>query len=325
MRIRYWVAILLTLLIALCYSTAFAQSGAVQEGKRLPVISATAASGVWLQRAAFDRATYGKVRGVCPGASREPKIVIYTNTLSKEFFKIAIAVDNYIANHQELEWSFVQVQDQKGAQAGGYTAEELSARLDEVKRLAQQNGIKHLSFLIAAPGSNNTETSKNVTLAHVRPMDQEFPTVDWLVETPIAELQGFRLSNYILSLDRTIQIKDQPAPPIFTVIRIKAGETASQEMALPEGIFRSATTGRDALWVRSTNQTVGGKPTPLGTGNATLPGVPALDINWDTDQPLVKFHAHPDIVPGTYDMVFTYRSFGFGNFITGIRIVISPK
>ena len=324
MHVRSWRVILLTILSIAWYRPACAQSGTVQEGKRLPVISATAASGVWLQRAAFDRTTYGKVRGVCPGASPEPKIAIYTGTLSKEFFNIAVAVDNYLADHPELAWSFVQVQDKKGAQAGGYTADELSARLDEIKSLAQQNGIKHLSFLIAAPGSNDPEASKNVLMAHVKPANQGFPTVDWVSETPIALLHGLALSNYIFYLDRALRIKDNPAPPIFVVIRIKAGETGSLEMAIPDALFRSGGgTGRDFLFARRTDLTLGGAPTSIRANNATIPGVPGLDVSWDNNQPMIKFHAHPDTTAGTYDLVFTYQGFGYGTFSTGIRVVIS--
>ena len=322
MHLRYWVAILLTMV---CYRTACAQSEMVKEGKPLPVISATAASGMWLQRAAFDSNTYGKVRGVSPATSEEPKIVLYTTTLSKEFFNIALAVDNYLADHPELEWSFVQVQDQKGAQAGGYTAEELRTRLDQIQGLVKQNGIKHLSFLVAAPGSNSAEADTNVIVAHVRPLAPGPPVADWVANTPINELQGVQLSNSMQSLDSTILIKDNATPLIFSVVRIKAGETGSLEMALPVGEFGfGGAHGRNSLHVRRANQTVGGKPTVMGFGNATLPGVPGLDITWENDQPIIKFHAHPDAVPGTYDLVFTYQPFSnLGPFITRVRVVIS--
>ena len=125
------------------------------------------------------------------------------------------------------------------------------------------------------------------------------------------------------SLDFTIRIKDSAAPPLFSVVRLKAGETGSLEMALPIGNFNTgAAHGRSFLYVRRANQTVGGKPTNLGPGNATLPGLPELDVIWDNDQPIIKFHAHPDIVSGTYDLVFTYQSFGSGPFITGVRVVV---
>lgn len=62
------------------------QGDEIQIGKPAPVVAASMASGIWTQRYPFDPKTYGKVRGTCPVSSPEPKIVLYTRTLDKNFF-----------------------------------------------------------------------------------------------------------------------------------------------------------------------------------------------------------------------------------------------
>lgn len=207
MNLRLWTLPVVALAL---YNTAFAQNQpqnkAFQKGKRLPPVSATAASGRWLERAPFDPATYGKERGVSPATTSEPKIVLYTASLDEDFFKIASAVDTYVGQNPKLGWSFVQVQDAKGAQFGGYSAEELRVRLDEIQRQAQQHGIRHLSFLVAAPGSKAKEPSKTVVLAFVRPVNtKSFPVIEWVTENSSSDLQGKALTETLASLDTVVR------------------------------------------------------------------------------------------------------------------------
>ena len=217
---RFWNPFLVVLLsVVLCgtaYGTAYAENGEVQQGKRLYPVSATAATGRWLERAAFEPSTYGKVRGVSPSASKEAKVVLYTNVLSDDFFKIAVAVDNYIAGKPELAWSFVQVEEAHGAQAGGYTESELRARIAEIKTLVEKHGIKHLSFVISAGGGAMPTPEVSVVLAHVRlprPADGpagkmgSFPIVDWVIKKSASDLQGDNLGKQIAALDAVIYPK----------------------------------------------------------------------------------------------------------------------
>jgi hypothetical protein len=199
-------------LFVLC-ATALAQSNEIQKGKPLPAVSATAASGRWVERAAFNPESYGKVRGISPGRAKEQKVVLYTSVLNRDFFRVAAAVDRYIARRPELAWSYVMVTDTRGAQFGGYTAMEVRARLDEIKSLARRNGIRHLSFLVAAPGSNTTDVPQAVVLAHVRTAKktENWPIVDWVTEVSLMELQGTTLSRQISALD-TIINSNQDTP-----------------------------------------------------------------------------------------------------------------
>ena len=191
----------MVLMSALLVRPALAQLAGIQEGKPLPAVSATAASGRWQERAPFDPATYGKTRGVCPTNSPEAKLVLYTTSLDEAFFALARRVDRYVGEHPELAWSLVEVTEVKGAQQGGYTADELTVRLKEIQDLAQKQGIQHLSFLITAPGR---PASPVVTIAHTRavPKGNGFPIADRVVvlplTTPLAPLE-----SYLMSLNNT--------------------------------------------------------------------------------------------------------------------------
>ena len=188
---------------------AFAQPPNVQINKRLPVISATAASGRWREQAAFDPATYGKVRGVSPATSPETKVVLYTDELSDDFFKIAQAVDDAVAGQPEADWSFVQVTDAKGAQYGGYTASEASARLAQIQTVAKKHGIKNLSFLLAAPGSHTAQPRKIVVIAHTQTGENRYKSgvVDWTITSTASELQGDALAKQIAALKAVLGSK----------------------------------------------------------------------------------------------------------------------
>ncbi len=127
--------------------------GDLKLGDQAITCSATPATGKWAAEHPFDARTYGLNRGVSPATSHDSKIVLYTRILDKGFFRLARRLDKFLAKHPELEWSFVQVLDEKGAQRGGYTANELQTRLSEVRELVAQAKIKHLSFTISAPNA----------------------------------------------------------------------------------------------------------------------------------------------------------------------------
>lgn len=317
--------------VSLCVmAPAHAQVSDIVEGRSLPVISATAATGRWLERAAFNPETFGKTRGVSPATSREPKVVLYTSALSEDFFKIAAAVDKFVGEHPELAWSFVQVSDPRGAQLGGYTPEELTARLAQIKEIVAQHGIQHLSFLVAAPG-RAPENPPTVTLAHVRPTETKaHPVVDWTVHMNTAQLQGNLLINYLDTLDGALRSPIKVSLPsqniLSLVVHLRPSETKSLEFSLPSPAFPfrpAGQSGRDFLRVRQANPN--GQDSNLGTNSPPFTGIPGLDVAWEKDQPAVSFHAQPSLAPGTYDLVFTYQSFGGGTSLTGVRVIIDAK
>jgi hypothetical protein len=181
-------------LVLLCVT---GQQRPLEVSKPLPTISATAASGRWLERAALNPATYGRVSGVSPASTTEAKVVLYTATLSEDFFRLAQGVDRLLEKHPELAWSFVQLSDPKGAQYGGYTADELQTRLNEIKTLVEKHKIKHLSFLISAPPARPGDTT--VTLAF-----SEQTTVGWTTQTNASKLTKATRKKLIEDLSATI-------------------------------------------------------------------------------------------------------------------------
>jgi len=165
----------------------------VRVGQPLPVCSASAASGALALSEPFNAKTFGTVRGYSPATEPGSKIVIYARSLDRGFFQLAGAVDALVAKRPELAKSFVQVIDAKGAQRGGYTADEVTARLTEIRQLAIRNRVTHLSFALSAPGANsissrlgiNGETGVLVTAVVAGPEAHSHPVVDWLVRTEV--------------------------------------------------------------------------------------------------------------------------------------------
>lgn len=187
----------------------------IQVGRPPIVTSATAACGRWVEKAPLDPETYGKTRGVSPATGREPKILIYTRTLDDDFFRLARVVDSLIARNPGLEWSLVQVIDEKGAQNGSYTAEELAQRLGVIRQLAGEHGVTHLSFLVSAPGAGSIAPrlglvgGKDVLIAHI---DQDkgphqFAAVRWFDRGTAAALDDAAIRDWAKALQASIDRK----------------------------------------------------------------------------------------------------------------------
>jgi len=124
-------------------------------GKPLFVTSATYVGGSLDNTYPFNPESYGKVRGYSPATENGTRVVIYTRTLDKEFIKLAQAIDSAIGKHKELSNALVIVMDEKGAQRGGYTVEELTQRRHVISKTATDAGIKNLGFFISAPGADS--------------------------------------------------------------------------------------------------------------------------------------------------------------------------
>lgn len=101
----------------------------------------------------FDPLTYGKVRGYAPVNTSNPPLVLYTRVLNPEFFRLAVALDALVAKNPRWSNSLVMVMDDKGAQYGGYTADEVVQRRESIRQLAKSNNITHLSFFLTAVGA----------------------------------------------------------------------------------------------------------------------------------------------------------------------------
>jgi hypothetical protein len=101
----------------------------------------------------FDPLTYGKVRGYAPVNTSKPPLVLYTRDLNEKFFRLATALDALAAKSPHWSNSLVMVMDEKGAQYGGYTAEEVVQRRERIRQLAKSHNITHLSFFLTAVGA----------------------------------------------------------------------------------------------------------------------------------------------------------------------------
>lgn len=121
--------------------------------KRPPLIVATPATGSAAKEIPFDAQKFGKVRGTSPGtATKMACIMVYTTKLDERCIALIRKLDA-VAGESKLEGSFVHVFDEKGAQVGGYTADEITARIKELEKVATDNKLKHISLGIAASPS----------------------------------------------------------------------------------------------------------------------------------------------------------------------------
>jgi hypothetical protein len=129
-------------------------------GKRAPVSVTTPASGPWAAKYPFNPQQFGLIRGFSPGtAAKTDCILIYTRSLSPAVLSLAKRIEAIISETPSLESSFVHLFDEKGAQRGGYTADEVVARIGEIQTLANKHQLTRLSIGIAANSSG-----KNVGL-----------------------------------------------------------------------------------------------------------------------------------------------------------------
>jgi hypothetical protein len=112
--------------------------------------------------------------------------------------------------------------------------------------------------------------------------------------------------------------------PALQVIRVKAGEMKSVELALgkPGYEFRpKGKSGRDFLDV-SVLTTTGFevKETPVKVkDNSRYEVTPDLTVIWSKDKPELEFHA---MKKGTTDLKIVYRTFGGGDHVAGFRVIV---
>ncbi|MCW3095430.1 MAG: hypothetical protein JWL77_1048 [Chthonomonadaceae bacterium] len=126
-------------------------STGVEAGKAPVVIAATIVCGPLEKDYYFEPRSYGKVSGDAPIRSSHPPFVLYTSALTPGFFRLATTLDALVAKDPTWANSLVMVSDEKGAQRGGYTVEELTGRRANLRQLVLRNHITHLSFFLSAP------------------------------------------------------------------------------------------------------------------------------------------------------------------------------
>lgn len=142
-------------------------SGGVRIGKPLFVSSATIMCGPLESVYPFAPETYGLSCGYSPATSEDSKIVLYTHALDKQFFRLASDIDALAAKNKKLAGSMVIVIDEKGAQYGGYSIEEVKQRREAIRRLVTENKITHLSFFLSAPNAVSIAPSLRLTNANL--------------------------------------------------------------------------------------------------------------------------------------------------------------
>jgi hypothetical protein len=180
-------------------------------GKPAPLIVATSATGPWAAKYPFDPGTYGLVRGHSPGtASKGANILVYARALNGPVLALVSRLDSLVADNPRLGTPFVHLYDVKGAQRGGYTADELRARIAELQELAVANKLTHVSTGIASsPGSaaqvglDDTHDLVIVYLAANKDPAQR-PTVAWYRVTNSTILDANALQEMEASLRRAI-------------------------------------------------------------------------------------------------------------------------
>jgi hypothetical protein len=124
-------------------------------GKKAPVSVSTPATGFWAEKYPFDSSAFGKVRGHCPAASMSGSgIMVYARQLNPQVLAALERINESLASHSDMTQSYVNLFDSKGAQFGGYTADEVSARIAELQKIAADHKLTHLSIGIAANGSD---------------------------------------------------------------------------------------------------------------------------------------------------------------------------
>ncbi len=190
----------------------FPPAGGVAVGKPLFVSSATVVCGPLETEYPFAPETYGKVRGYSPTTSPDAKIVLYTRVLDKRFFRLAVAVDALVAQEKSLAASsLVIVIDDKGAQRGSYSLEEVKQRREAIRLLAKKNKISHLSFFLSAPGAESIApnlrlTDANLLLAHLVGSDPpgQHAIVQWFTQQQTTRMDDDTLAATMTALKKSV-------------------------------------------------------------------------------------------------------------------------
>jgi hypothetical protein len=183
-------------------------------GERAPLSVTTPATGIWAAEYPFDPKKFGTIRGFSPATGAKKSIVmVYVRSLNANTIDLLRAIDDLISTREELNWSYVQVFDEKGAQVGGYTADEILARITELKKISDEQNLKSLSLGLAANGSPKSaaqvglDKDADIVVAFIRKPDgpKKSPVVAWYRALHSETLNATAITEFSKTLDGLIQ------------------------------------------------------------------------------------------------------------------------
>lgn len=172
-------------------------------GSPPPLLVATAATGPWATKHPFDATTFGKTRGFSPSTEVEGScILVYLRKLDANQQKLVSKLNAITQANPKMEPCFIHLFDVKGAQRGGYTADELQTRINELKVVADKHQWKHSSLGITANARGfdqvGLDDQHDTAIVLIRPMPgKKSPVTTWyrltsdtlLTEAGIQELE----------------------------------------------------------------------------------------------------------------------------------------
>lgn len=183
-------------------------------GERAPLSVTTPATGIWAAEYPFDPQKLGTIRGFSPATGAKKSIVmIYVRSLNANTIDLLRSIDGLISTREELNCSYVQIFDEKGAQVGGYTADEILARITELKKISDEQNLKSLSLGLAANGSPESaaqvglDKDTDIVVAFLRKPDgpKKTPVVTWNRALQSETLNAAEITAFSKTLDGLIQ------------------------------------------------------------------------------------------------------------------------
>jgi hypothetical protein len=199
---------------ALCAQTSLADTVWKKHmGGRAPLSVSTPATGLWADEHPFDPKTFGTIRGFSPATGAKNAIVmVYVRSLNENTLNLLQAIDAVISTQEDLKWSYVQIFDEKGAQVGGYTADEILARIAGLKQIADDQKIKSLSLGLAANGLPKSaeqvglNNDNDIVVAFLRkpPKPKSAPVVAWFRAFLSTQLTPANIAEFSKALEETI-------------------------------------------------------------------------------------------------------------------------
>ena len=133
-------------------------------GKALPLVVSTPATGAWNAKHPFDPTTFGKVRGHAP-ANQISQLAIFIDGIDATVWKLLKQIELLVAESNK-EQCYVTLFDVRGAQVGGYQADELANRIAELQKLAKENQVERISLGIAANNSPGNKAKAGLDASH---------------------------------------------------------------------------------------------------------------------------------------------------------------
>ncbi|MFT3883267.1 MAG: hypothetical protein QM703_26890 [Gemmatales bacterium] len=181
-------------------------------GVQPPLLVATTATGPHAKQYPFRPETYGKTSGHSPTTNMSKAcILIYTRQLNSATLPLASAINEFTLKHFSLDPAYLLLFDVKGAQRGGYTVEEMTARIKELEEISQKNKLTGVSIGIAAnpayaekAGLNNINDVAIVLLKTPTSSRKE-PVIAWYQMLSAKDLSAKTLSTLEADLEAVLK------------------------------------------------------------------------------------------------------------------------